>query len=137
MILHERVASGFDYEGLMRRIKLGTSAVVCFLGLVGISQSQEPTSVRFITGNNLHQLCDDPSELSQIAAQFFVAGVADASGIEAISEGRAMKVCIRDGVTVRQITDLVCQIAGGRAETRDLPASALTHFALVEAFPCS
>lgn len=89
----------------------------------------------FMSGNKLHEHCHSTG---QEWAGGFVLGVIDSDETIYFANREVSKkfMCVPDGVTTRQATDIVCRYIEIKPETRHKAAAILAIEALMKAFPC-
>lgn len=108
-------------------------AVIVFAAVSGSS----PTHAQFYTGNDILGWCSNLKALVTGYAAGLVEGfpviVYDEEGILRTPKS---PFCIPDGVTVSQVTDVICRAIDQEPASRHWPASSLAVAALSKAWPC-
>lgn len=107
-------------------------AILAGLLLVG------PASAQFYTGNELLDLCKSSRTLVIGYSAGFVEGRQDI--VVDADDGMLRTVkptfCIPDGVTLGQITDVICKALTDNPANRHWSASVLARASINDAFPC-
>ena len=93
-------------------------------------------AANFEDGNKLWSSCGSNNPSESGFCRGYVAGIADA--LDSEKQGAmGFRVCIRNGVTVPQVSDLVKLWLQNHPQSRDFEAAGIVAAALQEAFPCS
>ncbi|MEA2079181.1 MAG: Rap1a/Tai family immunity protein [Pseudomonadota bacterium] len=89
-----------------------------------------------LTGNGLKQVCDS----SELACISYVRGFIEGVGIRGLmlmgAENFRMPWCVKEQVTVQQMTLVVEKYLRDYPESLGKPGNTLTYIALGHAFPC-
>ena len=120
---------------MTRRTDLRKPIVWVFIFLITLypltALSQALTSGTFVNGNQLFSKCDDDGDTPNgIGCLHYIAGVADTLLMH-------KEICAPNGVTVRQLADIVTKYLRDNPEVRHFTAASDTTVALARAFPCS
>lgn len=95
-----------------------------------------PASAGFKTGNALFQDCEAQSnEVALGLCLGYISGVTDAL-TESAHDNKNFRVCMRNGVTAKQVRDIVVKYLTDTPAIRDMPADVLIGAAISQAFPC-
>jgi hypothetical protein len=87
----------------------------------------------FHSGNDMYELCQEKS----LIADAYAAGVKDGSMVTDYIRGNQSPICLDKGVTVGQVSDVMCQYLEKYPEKRHLAASDLALNSFAEAWPCT
>lgn len=88
-------------------------------------------NAEFMKGNKLYETCTT----SQVGACLgYIMGTTDTLSLNKIANKK--ESCIPNGVTGRQLTDIVIEYLTKNPNIRHLPASLLVEWAVSDAFPC-
>lgn len=112
----------------MMRTRLGVALVTALMS--GFSSA--PVRAAFVDGNELWTMCRHGPDRS-LECMSYVRGVVDALDIPSPA---GTPFCIRNGVTVGQLTDVVANFLQATPEARDADGAALVRHALSKTFPC-
>jgi len=116
--------------------------LVASAGMLTIATSATNASAeaRFESGNDLYSLCINVDSRAAASDDFvclgYVSAIADAM-VANNNEIAGFRACLRDGLTLRQLSDVVEKWLQNHPEKRDFSAPGLVAHAFAEAFPCS
>jgi len=91
------------------------------IGVCYVSFSTSTSQAQFKNGNRLYEDCT---------------GDVRTMGPGILFDESREQICLRAGITVKQVVDVVTNWLAAHPEDRDMPASSLVRFALRKAFPC-
>ena len=93
-------------------------------------------SAGYLDGNKLHDVCrkqDDAAGPAMLYALGVVDGVSDLGSILNLEK---LKFCMPEGVTARQLGDVVCLFLQNSPGDRQSSAASLVMGAVLETWPC-
>jgi hypothetical protein len=98
----------------------------------------QAAEMTFDSGNKMLALCESTIPFEYGACVGFISGVALMVNGASQQGGNFLgwRVCVRNGVTVGQLRDIVVQDLQAHPENRDLGATLLVMRALQATFPC-
>ena len=103
------------------------------IGVCYVSFSTSTSQAQFKNGNRLYEDCTgDVRTMGPGICMGYIAGMAD----DILFDESREQICLRAGITVKQVVDVVTNWLAAHPEDRDMPASSLVRFALRKAFPC-
>jgi len=116
-------------------------AAICVMGAVCLPASASPS---FKSGNELYITCKSDNDFAKGICTGYIIGAVDVliAPIYGLSKNRLMivhkaRICLRDGVTVGQATDVVIRWLDDNPAQRDASASSLVELALASnGFKC-
>src|SRR5262245_49607429 len=107
--------------------------VSLLIGWVFIGVGTASAQPGFVTGEELHALCSDPSQ--DYRCQMYVAGVVDALMGQSLPAD-SMGFCLQVGADTAQLADVVEQHLSANPDRRVWNAAVLIEDALRTSFPC-
>ena len=93
------------------------------------AQRQEK-GISYLSGNELHMLCKNPEDVTQLACLHYILGMNDAF------VAAAWPSCVPKSVTGNQIKAIVTKYLDENSEERHHSAASTTWVAIGHAFPC-
>jgi hypothetical protein len=117
---------------MMKWALLGAAAAAISCSNVA-AQSETLT---FKDGNSLYRDCTSESSVLQAACGGYIIGVSDSHQAIFSALDASPSYCLRTGVNVTQLKDVVVQFLQRNPQLRDYSAPTVIIPALQEAFPC-
>lgn len=92
---------------------------------------------QFMSGNSLLEICRNLNNgYPSGECRAYISGAIDASTLDALAQKRTMSYCLQEGMSTRQLRDIIVLYMEGNPGIRHHGGALMIHNALVEAFPC-